>query len=157
MGESDRKGVLQAFHDVVHAFGVKDMALLLDMPIGTLYNKCNLNNNENNHNKPLLTEAVLVSKLSGNKLIAQEFCRAVDMVAVPLPDLSNLSTDALLVHLTEVQIRNGSFHHEIHDSISGDNAIDAKEYSRIEHQTHLYVAAILESLARMKEMAGGGK
>lgn len=155
MGESDRIGVLQAFHDVIHAFGVKDMALLLEMPIGTLYNKCNLNNNENNHNKPLLTEGVLVTKLSGNKLIAQEFCRAVDMVAVSLPDLSDISTDALLIHLADVQIRNGSFHHEIHDAMSGDNQIDRKEYARIERQAHLYVAAILESLARMKEMSCG--
>jgi len=155
MGNPIPTDVQQAFYRVVHDFGVEKLAGRMGMSPGTLYNKANYNQNENNHNKPTLADCIVVTHLTGDKRIAQAFALAAGGVFFELPDLSRLSTDALLINLTHIQIRNGSFHHEIHDALSGDDLIDAKEFARIEREAHGYLAALLEGLERMREMSGG--
>jgi hypothetical protein len=152
MGATVPRDVHEAFRQVCYDFGVEKLAGMMGIPAGTLYNKCNVN--ETSHHKPTLADCVVVTLLTGDKRIVQAFARTVGGVYFDLPDLSSLSTDALLIALAQVQITNGSFHHEIHDSLSGDDRIDPREYARIERAAHAYLAAILEGLARMREMSG---
>ena len=155
MGNSIPADVQQAFYRVVHDFGVEKLAGMMGMSPGTLYNKANYNQNENNHNKPTLADCIVVTHLTGDKRIAQAFALAAGGGVFELPDLSRLSTDALLINLTHIQIRNGSFHHEIHEALSSDDKIDAGEFARIEREVHGYLAAILEGLGRMRGVSGG--
>lgn len=154
MGNTVPKDAHEAFRQVCYQFGVEKLAGMMGVPAGTLYNKCNIN--ETSHHKPTLADCILVSHLTGDKRVAHAFAHSVGGVFYQLPDLSRLSTDALLINLAHIQIRNGSFHHEIHDALSSDDLIDRKEFARIEREAHGYLAAILEGLARMKEMAGVG-
>ncbi len=147
------KDVQDAFYRVVHDRDVAKLAAQMGMTPGVLYNKANFT--ESTHHKPTLADAIVLTNITGDKRVAQAFCRAVDMVAVPLPDLSDVSTDALLTHLTEIQIKNGNFHEAISDALANDNEIDAGEFTRIEIEAHQYIACILEGLARMREMSGG--
>lgn len=144
----------EAFYRVVHDYpaGVPTLASKMGIPPGTLYNKAAPGNE--GHHKPTLADGVVATLLTGDKRIVQAFCRTVGGVYYDQPDLSNLATDTLLEHLTRIQIRNGTFHHEIHDALSNDDQIDRAEFLRIEREAHEYVAVILESLARMREMAG---
>lgn len=154
MGNSNHKGVQEAFREVVYKFGVEKLADMMGKSPGVLYNKCNLNDNESNHNKPLLSEAVLVTNLTGNMLIVKEICRVTGMVAMELPNLSNLSTDALLMHLTRIEEESGDFYRSLHSALKSNN-ITQKGFTQIEREGHEWIEAILESLARMKEMYGG--
>jgi hypothetical protein len=153
MGKSVSQDAQAAFYRVVHDRDVAKLAAQMGMSPGVLYNKANPT--EGNHHKPTLADCIIITNLTGDKRIAQAFAASVGGVYHDLPDLSTLSTDALIVHLMRIQIRNGSFHHEIHESLSNDDKIDAKEFARIKSEAQEYIAMILESLARMREMGGG--
>jgi hypothetical protein len=155
MGNSSHKGVQEAFREVVYKFGVEKLADMMGKSPGVLYNKCNLNDNESYHNKPLLAEGVLVTNLTGNMLIVKEMCRATGMVAMELPILSNLSTDALMMHLIRLEEEGGEFYRSLHGALKSNNDITQKGFTQIEREAHEWIAAILESLARMKEMSRG--
>lgn len=150
------KDVQQAFHDVVFDYGVEKLAAMMNMSRGTLYNKCNCNDNENNHNKPTGAELVLVTLLTGDKRIVQAFSRTVGGVYYEFPDFSSLTTDALMVHILKIAHENGDFHRAIERATALDG-ISRQEYAAIEKEGHELIAAILESLVRMKEMSGGDR
>lgn len=154
MGATIPKDVQDAFYRVVHDFGVEKLAGMMGMSPGVLYNKANSNQNENNHNKPTLADCVVVTHLSGDKRIAQAFCNSVGGVFFELPDLSSLSTDALLAHVLSIETEGGDFYLAVGDSLKKDNLIRPKEFARIEREAHEWIGAILEGLARMREMAG---
>lgn len=156
MGATVPTDVQQAFHDVVYDFGPKRLAAMMSMSLGTLHNKANCNENEQNHNKPTAKDLVLVTLLTGDKRIAQAFSRTVGGVYVDLPDLSGLPTDALLVHILKIAHENGDFHRAIERSTERDG-ISRKEYAAVEKEGHELIAAILECLIRLKEMSGGGQ
>lgn len=144
----------EAFYRVVHDYpaGVAALAAKMGVSPKVLYNKADPGSDGNN--KPTLADGVVATLLANDKRILHAFAHTVGEVCYPLPDLSNLSTDALLIALAHIQIRNGSFHHEIHDALSSDDRIDPKEFARIEREAHAYLAAVLEGVARMREMAG---
>ena len=145
--------VHEAFYRVVHDYpdGVAALAAKMGIPVKVLYNKADPGNDSNN--KPSLADGVVATLATGDRRVLHAFAHTVGEVCYPLPDLSRLSTDALLINLTHIQIRNGSFHHEIHNALSVDDRIDLNEFARIEREAHGYLAAILEGLARMREMA----
>ncbi|HLP97502.1 MAG TPA: phage regulatory CII family protein [Sideroxyarcus sp.] len=152
MGNSVPKDVQQAFREVAFDFDVEKLAAMMSISRGTLYNKCNCNENESNHNKPTLSDAVLVTLLTNDKRIIQAFSQTVGGVYFDKPDLSNLTTDALMAHILKIARENGNFHSAIDRAIE-KNGICKSEYSEIEREGHELIAAILESLYRMKEMA----
>jgi hypothetical protein len=151
MGNAVPKDVHEAFRQVCYDFGVDRLAAMMGMPPGTLYNKCNLN--ETNHHKPTGAEFVLVTLLTGDKRIPRAFSQVTGGVHVDLPDLSNISTDALLLHILKIEDEGGDFYHEVHNALAGDNRISAQEFADIEREAHKWIGAILEGLARMREMA----
>lgn len=155
MGNSTPRDVQEAFYRVVHDRDVAKLAGMMGMSPGVLYNKAN--QNETNHHKPTLADGVVLTNLTGDKRIAQAFCHSVGGLYVELPDLSNLSTDALMMQLVQIEEEGGDFYRTLHDSLKSNDDITAKEYEEIEHDAHAWVSAILEGLIRIKEMSGGGK
>lgn len=151
MGNSVPKDVQDAFYRVVHDRDVAKLAGQMGMSPGVLYNKANPN--DSSHHKPTLADCIILTNLTGDKRIAQAFAHSVGGVYHDLPDLSNLSTDALLLHLTRIQMQSGDFHRSIHDALKEDNEISRKEFRTIEAEAHGCLGVILESLARMREMA----
>jgi hypothetical protein len=168
MGSPVPKDVQDAFYRVVHDRDVVKLAGQMGMSPGVLYNKANPN--ESSHHKPTLADCIILTNLTGDKRIAQAFCHSVGGAFCALPDLSNLSTDALLIHLTRIQMQSGDFHRSIHltriqmqsgdfhrsihDALKEDNEISGRELRTIEAEAQGYIGVILESLARMREMAG---
>jgi|GEM_PF-788416 len=154
--------VYEAFHRVVHDYnggeqdggGVPALARLMGMPPGTLYNKANTSENDNNHNKPTLKDVVLATILSGDVRIIQSLCHTAGGVFYRLPDLSDFSTDALLLHLTRIEAESGDFYSCIDKSLRQDSDLTHKEFQAIEAEAHQWVAAILETVHRLREMAG---
>lgn len=148
------KDVQDAFYRVVHDFGVEKLAGMMGMSPGVLYNKANSNQNENNHNKPTLADCVIVTHLTGDKRIAQAFAHSVGGVFYQLPDLSQISSDALLLHILSIETEGGDFYLAVSDALKNDNRIRVAEFARIEREALQWIGAILEGLGRMREMAG---
>lgn len=151
MGSTIPKDVQDAFYRVVHDFGVEKLAGMMGMSPGVLYNKANVH--ETSHHKPTLADCVVVTHLTGDKRIVQAFCRSVGGVFHELPDLSHLSTDALMLHIIRIEKEGGDFYREIHSSLGIHDRLTRKEFAAIEREAHEWIGAILEGLARMKEMS----
>lgn len=151
--------VQDAFYRLCHDFaggepkgGVPALARLMGMPPGTLYNKAN--HSDNSHHKPTLADAVLASVLSEDKRLVQAFCHTLGGVFVQSPDLSDLTTDALLNHLVAIERESGDFYRTLETSIKKDNRISVDEYKFIEREALEWIASIHETLIRLREMAG---
>lgn len=149
--------VHEAFYRVVHDFpdGVPALAAKMGLPPGTLYNKADPGNE--GHHKPSLADGVVATLLTGDKRIAQAFSRTVGGIHLDLPDFSDLTSDALMMHLVRIEEEGGDFYRTLNTSLKTNNDINGKEYAAIEADAHQWIAAILESLIRMKEMSGGAK
>ena len=147
-----QKNVQQAFHDVVHEYpgGVEELAGKMVVATGTLYNKANAT--ERSHHIPTLADAVVLTIMSGDKRVLHAFAATVGEVCYSLPDLSNLTTTALIAHIPKIGLEGGDFYRAIHCALATDDRIDAEEYLQIERASYEWIASILEGLARMKEM-----
>ena len=154
--------VFEAFYFVTHDYeggdgeggGVPALARLMGMPVGTLYNKANINDNENNNNKPTLKDAVLATVLSKDTRIAQAFAKIAGGVFYQLPDYSQVPTDALLLHLTKIGAESAEFYSCLDQSLRADSDINAEEFAALEQEAHQWIAAILEAIHRLREMSG---
>jgi hypothetical protein len=151
MGNPVPKDVQDAFYRVVHDFGVERLASMMGMSPGVLYNKANCN--DGSHHKPTLADCIVITNLTLDKRIAQAFAHSAGGVFCELPDLSSLSTDALMLHVLRIDAEGGDVHRVIHESLELDNKISGKEFRIIEREAQQWIAAILEGLARMREMA----
>lgn len=140
-----------AFYRVVHDHGVEKLAGKMGLSPGVLYNKANPS--DEHGNKPTLADGVVASVVSGDDRIAQAFCHTLGGIFVRLPDLSGLTTDALVLHLTEIGAEGGDFYRAIHEALELDDTISRSEFDLIEREALQFIAVIHEGLLRMREMA----
>lgn len=152
----------EAFRQVVYDFGIpgkqsgpERLAPLMGTSVGTLYNKCN--NNETSHHKPTLTDCIQATLFTGDKRIVKSICRTVGGVYLDLPDMSGMETDQLMTHILRIGREEGEFFRAIEWALKEDDRITPDEFKVIELEAHEFVAAVLESLQRMREMSGGAK
>lgn len=146
------KDIYAIFHDVVHDYGVPEMASKIGMPVGTLYNKANLN--ESSTHKPNLGEGVLVQVVSGDTRIVETMAHILGGVFLKLPRLDGVSDAALLEMIAEIHIQSGKFHEEIKKALQ-DSQFSRSEHERIHEQGLRYVTAILEAVKRIEGMVDG--
>lgn len=153
MGRVVPKNVQEAFYRVVHDYpeGVEALANKMGIPPGTLYNKANAN--ETSRHKPTLADAVVATVISGDKRILHAFAATVGEVCYSLPDMSDLTTTALISHITRCEAEGGDFYRAIHQAFENDGQINGGDYEKIKSEAYEWIASILEGLARMKEMS----
>lgn len=146
--------VHEAFYRVVHDYpgGVKELAAKMGLTVKVLYNKADPENDS--YNKPTLADGVQATLATGDNRIVQAFANTVGGVYYDLPDLSKISTDALMLHILRIESEGGDFYRSINNSLEKDNQINPGEYAKIEREAHEWIGAILEGLERMREMAG---
>jgi hypothetical protein len=101
-----------AFRDLVYRFGVKDLAAKLVMKVGTLYNKCEAD--EDSHNQPTLRDVVMVTQISGDPSILDSLDRMFNRAAYDVTPGLPVSDQAILELLCKV----GSEHGDIHKALA---------------------------------------
>ena len=85
--EAVSKDVHEAFRRTCYAYGIEELATLMGMSQGVLYNKANLQ--DHNHHKPTLQDAVLAQVVTDDKQITQAMAHLMGGVFI---DLSGRST-----------------------------------------------------------------
>lgn len=155
MGRPIPKDVHDAFYRIVHDYpeGVPALANKMGMPPGVLYNKANTNSNESSHHKPTLSDVLLATVITGDRRVLHAFAATVGEACYRLPDLSNLSTTALVSHITRTEATAGDFYRAIHQALEEDGQISATEFEEIRRQAYGWISVILEGLERMREMS----
>jgi hypothetical protein len=136
-----------AFRDVVHAAGVKEVAALLMMKVGTLYNKCEAD--DESHNQPTLRDVVRVTRATGDMRILDSLDRMFNRAAYDVtPDLF-ISDQAVLDLLCKVASENGAMHKALTDGLA-DGRFTHEELGAVRAEAFDLVTAVLTLLRRLE-------
>lgn len=145
------KNIHTAYRDVVHDYGVELMAAETGTSPGVLYNKTNPD--VEGYNKPTLADAVLATTVTGDKRIVQSFCQIAGGIFVESPDLHDLTTDSLLVHILKIEAEGGDFYHELQKILINGARVTPESYAKVKKEADEWIAAIHEALFRIQEMS----
>lgn len=147
--------VQDAFYRVTHDYaggeakggGVPALARKMGMPVGTLYNKANVN--ETSHHKPTLADAVLAQVISGDHRILHAMANTLGEVCFPLPDLSQASDEALLELMNNIGAEGGDLYRAVNEGLS-DRRYTRREHDKVRAEAYQFIAAICEVVARLE-------
>jgi hypothetical protein len=137
----------QAFRDVVYRFGVKDLAAKLVMKVGTLYNKCEAD--EDSHNQPTLRDVVMVTQISGDASVLDSLDRMFNRAAYDVTPGLPVSDEAIL----ELLCRVGSEHGDIHKAVGkalANARFSTQDLRAVRAEVFELVTAVLAFLQRLE-------
>lgn len=135
-----------------HAEGIPAMAAKMGVPAGTLYNK--LNPHETSHHKLTVQDLGLITLISGDYRALQAYCRTLNAVCFPVPDLHAVSDAALLELVAKVHEQCGAFHAELRKSLE-DGKFTPQEFARMRARELEWIGAIVEATARLEGLVRG--
>ncbi|WP_290906262.1 phage regulatory CII family protein [Aquabacterium sp.] len=136
-----------AFHDAVHGYGVKALAALLVMKPGTLYNKCDAD--DDSHNQPTLRDIVRVTRATGNMVILDSLDRMFNRAAYDLTPCLQISDEALLELLCKVNSENGAMHAALTKGLA-DGKFTQTEMRAVRGEAFELITAVLTFLQRLE-------
>lgn len=147
--------VLEAARTAAYAFtdpataeeGPAALAAKMGVPAGTLYNK--LNPHESSHHKLTVQDLVQIVGITGDLAILKALCRTFGCICFPVPNLANVSDEALLELVNKIGIEGGDFFKAINGALSRKNCA-AKDIAVIHKEGMEYIGAIAEAMERTK-------
>lgn len=137
----------QAFREVVFRHGVKNVAARLVMKLGTLYNKCDAD--DDSHNQPTLRDVVLVTQVTGDTTILDSLDRMFNRAAYDVTPGLPVSDAALLDLLCKVASENGAMHTAVSSGLA-DRRFTKRELEAVRVEAFDLVTAVLTFLQRME-------
>lgn len=141
--------VLSAAYRVAHDFrpdGAMGLARKMGAPAGTFLNEVNP---EQETHKLGLGRAVAMSVAAGDFRILHAFADTCGFLAIPKPDLSDVSDHALLDLWLARDEAAGHFAETVLRSLA-DGRITAAEFSEIRDRAYRYAASVLEIVSRLE-------
>lgn len=143
--------VLEAFHQVVHAYpeGVPALAAKLGIVPGVLYGKANVNDAA--HHRPTLGEAVSVQVITGDTRIVQAMAAILGGVFVPLHADFTVSDEQLLDIVAKWMREQGRFFDEMKTALA-DGQVDRREHAALRESAQLVVSAVFELWERLGQI-----
>jgi Phage regulatory protein CII (CP76) len=137
----------QAFRDVVYRFGVKDLAAKLVMKVGTLYNKCEAD--EDSHNQPTLRDVVMVTQVTGDASILDSLDRMFNRAAYDVTPGLPVSDQAILELLCKVGSEHGDIHKALAKALT-NSRFSAQDLRDVRAEVFELVTAVLTFLQRLE-------
>ncbi|HYE71201.1 MAG TPA: phage regulatory CII family protein [Aquabacterium sp.] len=138
---------VEAFREVVHSFGVKQLAALLLMKPGTLYNKAD--GDVDSHHQPTLRDVVRVTQATNNMLILDSLDRMFNRAAYDVTPGIVVSDQELLDLLCRVNSESGAMHKALTDGYL-DRHFSAADLRRVRAEVFDLVTAVLTFLHRLE-------
>lgn len=116
----------EAFRQLVYAHpaGVADLAHLMGLRPGTLYNKADAD--DESHHQPSLRDVVLATRLTGDMRVLDALDEGFGRAGFAVADLAHFSDEALLELLARVGAESGEFHAAL------GRGLAAKRFTRLE-------------------------
>jgi hypothetical protein len=137
----------EAFRQLVYGFGVPELAKLMVMKPGTLYNKADAD--EDTHHQPTLRDVVLATRLSGDMRVLDSLDEGFGRAAFDVAHLADVSDEALLDLLAKLGRESGEFHAELQMALS-NRAFTTKNMGRIRAEAFDMVSALMTLVARLE-------
>lgn len=105
----------EAFRQLVYAYGVPELAKLMGIKPGTLYNKADAD--EHTHHQPTLRDVVLATGLTGDTRVLDALDEQFGRAAFDVGNAAHKSDEALLDLLTDLGSETGEFHRALHAAL----------------------------------------
>jgi len=137
----------EAFRDVVYRAGVRDMAAKLMCKVGTLYNKCEAD--EESHNQPTLREVVRVTQISGDMSILDSLDRMFNRAAYDVTPGLPVSDQAILELLCKVGSEQGDIYQALGKAL-GHARFTSQDLAAVRAEVFDLVSAVLTFLQRLE-------
>lgn len=143
--------VHEAFRETCLAKGVPELARLMGISPGVLYNKCNADGDEKEHNKPTVRDLVLAQVITGDKRITQAMARLMGGVFIDLSGTTRVSDEALLDLVAAWMKEQGELFARWQECYS-DGRICADDVAKIRKEAHDVLQAVLTFVHRVEAM-----
>lgn len=150
--ELDHANPFEAFRSLVYTYGVSDLAPLMGMKIGTLYNKADAD--LESHAQPTLRDVVLATQLSSDLRVIDALNERFGRAAFDLRRLKTESDAALLELITKLGTENGDFHKAMHEALL-QHRFTPEGMARIRAEAYDVAAALMTLVHRLEGLVDG--
>lgn len=107
--------VFEAFRQLAYSHGVPELAKLMGVKPGTLYNKADAD--DDTHHQPTLRDVVLATQLTGDMRVLDALDEQFGRAAFDVRPMAHVSDEALLELLTKLGSESGQFHTVLHRAL----------------------------------------
>lgn len=132
--------------------GVQALAGKMGAPAGTLYNK--LNPHESSHHKLTLQDVIQMTAITGDLRLLKALANTLGCVCFPVPNLHNVSDEALLELINSVGAEGGDFYRAVNVAL-GRKRPEPRDICRIHKEGLEFIGAIAEAMARTEGLLHG--
>jgi len=137
----------EAFRQLVYGFGVVELAKLMAIKPGTLYNKADAD--EDTHHQPTLRDVLLATRLTGDFRVLDALDEAFGRAGFDVAHMAEVSDMALLELLTRLGKENGEFHGALAFALAGPS-ITPQHLAQIKAEAYDVVGALMTLVARLE-------
>lgn len=150
-GRAAPKDVHEAFRATVYAQErVEDLAALMGLSPGVLYNKANCN--DTSHNQPTARDLVVAQVVTGDKRITHAMAACMGGVFVDLAPLRPGNCDQAILDLVAAWMKEQGEVFARFEEAYGDGKLDAQDVKRIKAEAYDVLRAVLEFVRRVEAM-----
>jgi hypothetical protein len=135
-----------AFRLVAYRYGVQALAAEIGAKTGTLYNKCDAD--DDSHHQPTLRDVVLVTRITQDTAILESMCRMFGLATYEL-SAEPVSDVALLELLCKVGGESGEMHKALHTAL-GDGKFTLADLRLVRAEAHDLITAVLNLVQRLE-------
>jgi hypothetical protein len=134
----------KAFHDVVHAYGVRDLAEQLGMRAGTLWNKADAD--VDSHHQPTLRDVIAVTRHTDDFRVVESLNRLFNKASFSLAS-GPVSDEALLELLARIGCEKGQMYQAL---LSGyaDRRFCREDFAVVRAEAFDVITAVLNFIVR---------
>lgn len=140
--------VFEAFRQVVLGYGVPQLAPLMGVRPGTLYNKAD--SSEDAHHQPTLRDVVQVTQITGDFRILDALNGMFGRAAFDCQPMAEASDQDLLDLLATLGVANGGFHAALRDGLR-ERRFTAQALRTTRAEAYDMVAALMTLLRRLED------
>lgn len=137
----------EAFRQLAYSYGVPELAQLMGIKPGTLYNKADAD--QDTHHQPTLRDVVLATGLTGDNRVLDALDEQFGRAAFDVRPMSHVSDEALLELLARLGNESGEFHGALHTALV-DKAFTSMEMNQIRAEAFDMVSALMTLVARLE-------
>lgn len=137
----------QAFREVVYRFGVRELAAQMLMKVGTLYNKCDAD--EDSHNQPTLRDIVAVTQITGDATVLDSLDRMFNRAAYDVTPGLQVSDQAVLELLCRVGSDHGAMHAALLKGLT-DRRFTREELAAVRGEAFELITSVLTFVKRLE-------
>jgi len=137
----------EAFRQLAYSHGVVELAQLMGIKPGTLYNKADAD--EETHHQPTLRDVVLATRLTGDMRVLDSLNESFGRAAFDVIHMAEKSDEALLELVASLQVEEGEFYAAMRSALRS-RRFTAQDFVLLRAEAFEVVSALMTLLTRLE-------